>query len=926
MTGRLRIVAAHSAGGPALGILSTLVGFAGVAQLSYRLVDSQSGLVGLWLPNGVVVALFVLLPRSWRPWVLLGVLPGELISDTLQGYPLQAAFGFGMTDMLESALAGVILLRIAGRRPRGDRQRDFYAILIAAATAPVFGALVGAAITTAQWSVSFQSSFLLWWFGDLTGIFLVVSFAISLGQPERCTTRLRSLSAFIEVGLVVAATIAAFGLTTRPIMFVVLFPIVAVALRQNLRATSLASLAFAVCATFLTATRHGPFSEIGDGPMRVMLAQGFITGTAAIAFLISATLAAQRRAERNLARSLAAAETATAQARASFDGAAIGMMQIDASGVVLAANHSAAAMFECSPSDLVGAKGVGLIHPDDRAMLVGSRERRLDRGTEVTKLELRHVRADGSVAIGLYTVSPIRSDDGTFMYQLAEIEDVTELRRIETELVRARALEQTVVEVSGDVLAVVEPHGTIRLVSRAVEEQLGYTVEELIGANFLAFVHPDDRQAAEDAFAAERAGAAAPLLRCRVLTKDGRVRLWDGTVAAEPCTDRPPSFFVANLRDVTDQVEIEENLRQTQKLETVGRLAGGVAHDFNNLLVGILGYNELALEKIGDGPGATEVAGALAAAKNAAALTAQLLAYSRRQVLDPTVFDLRAAVTEMTELLRRMISPRVEIVATLPAHDVLIRADRPQIAQVILNLGVNASDAMPAGGRLSIDVEIDISREQAVMTVKDEGTGMDAATAAKMFEPFFSTKGDLGTGLGLSTVHGIVAQSSGHVSVESSPGNGTAVTISLPLAADEPSRIPVTRPPGRANQGSERILFVDDEPVVREIVSTMLEQRGYRVSVATSGEEAIAFSRKADAGTIDVVVTDLAMAGLDGRQTAEAIRVHQPSAKTLYISGYTEDEVVRRGDYESGIAFLQKPFSTDELNAKIRELLASVAV
>jgi PAS domain S-box-containing protein len=808
VSGRVRRVAAHRVGGRALAFFATLVGFAVVARFSYQFVDLKSGLETLWLPNGLVVALFVLAPRRWRLWVLLGVLPGELISDTLQGYPLHVAFGFGLTDLLESALAGLILLKIAGRRPRGDRQRDFYAILSAAAVAPLVGGLAGAGITAIHWGAPFQKAFLLWWFGDVTGIFLIVSFAIALAAPSGPKGRLRSFSALVEAALVVAVTGAVFGLTDRPIMFLVLFPVVGIALRHGLRVTTFASLAFAIFATFLTATGHGPFVPLDDGPLRVMLAQGFITLTAAVAFLISATMASQRRAEGKLARSLAAAEAANLQVRASFEGAAIGMLLIDAAGVVLAANHSVASMFGLSAAELVGTHGADLVHPDDRAMLLRSRGATIGH----TSLELRNLRGDGTVMIGRYTLSPILAEDGSLFHQLAEIEDVTELRRVEAELSKSQA----------------------------------------------------------------------------------------------------------------EQIERDEQLRQAQKLETVGRLAGGVAHDFNNLLVGILGYNELALAKIDGGAGTAEIVGALAAAKDAAALTAQLLAHSRRQVLDPQVFDLREAVTEMTELLRRMVDARVEIAATLPDHAVLVKADRPQIGQVIMNLAVNASDAMPSGGRLTIGVAVDTVRQEAVMTVTDEGAGMDAETAAQIYEPFFSTKGDLGTGLGLSTVHGIVTQSGGQIDVDSTVGQGTTFTIALPLGECDRAESPLE--PKRESSGGEQILFVDDEPTVRDVVSSMLSLRGYRVSVAANGAEAVALSRTTAPGSLDIIVTDLAMAGLNGRETAEAIRVHQPAARTLYISGYTEDEAIRGGGYESGVGFLQKPFSTDELDAKIRALLDVVVV
>jgi CheY-like chemotaxis protein len=290
-------------------------------------------------------------------------------------------------------------------------------------------------------------------------------------------------------------------------------------------------------------------------------------------------------------------------------------------------------------------------------------------------------------------------------------------------------------------------------------------------------------------------------------------------------------------------------------------------------------------------------------------------------VLDPKVFDLRETVAEVTELLRRMVASTIVIEATLSENEVLIKADRPQIGQVIMNLAINAGDAMASGGRLKIGVARDTVRQRAVLTVEDEGAGMDAETAAQIYEPFFSTKGDLGTGLGLSSVHGIVVQSGGEISVESTLGHGTTFTVVLPLA--EGKLRDRAAAPGfvRAIQRGEQILFVDDDSTVRNVISAMLSQRGYNVSVAASGAEAIALSQTPAVGTVDLILTDLAMAGLSGRQTAEAIRIHQPTAKTLYISGYTDDEAVRVGGYEPGVGFLQKPFSTDELETKIRVLL-----
>jgi CheY-like chemotaxis protein len=321
---------------------------------------------------------------------------------------------------------------------------------------------------------------------------------------------------------------------------------------------------------------------------------------------------------------------------------------------------------------------------------------------------------------------------------------------------------------------------------------------------------------------------------------------------------------------------------------------------------------------------AAHVEGVLAAADRAAGLTKQLLAFGRRQVLKPEVLDLNDVVATTADLLRHLIGDNVTLVTTFAEHPVVVRADRGQLEQVITNLAVNARDAMSGGGVVTVhvgtaDLEGADARRHALLSVHDEGTGIDAATAALIFEPFFTTKGEEGTGLGLATVYGIVAQSGGHLVLDTEPGSGSTFSVYLPLSAEN---LPAaeTAPTLERADGTERILLVDDDPSVLTIVSSMLAKRGYEIIGAADGVAAIALfeTRKSP---IELVISDLTMHGLDGRETTDRIRAIVPTTKVLFMSGYTDDATIRSGALTVGTGFIQKPFSSDQLATCVRDLL-----
>ncbi|HKD14481.1 MAG TPA: ATP-binding protein, partial [Candidatus Angelobacter sp.] len=378
---------------------------------------------------------------------------------------------------------------------------------------------------------------------------------------------------------------------------------------------------------------------------------------------------------------------------------------------------------------------------------------------------------------------------------------------------------------------------------------------------------------------------------------------------------------------VTEQQNLEEQLRQSQKMEAIGRLAGGVAHDFNNILGIISGYAELMQLNATDGAQKVRAEKVLAAIEKAASLTKQLLAFGRRQVLSPRLLNVFDVVTDLGGMVRVMVGAEIQV--TLPQESVgMVHADQGQLEQVVLNLAANARDAMPNGGVLTIKLEnysSDIgsqipSGDYVLLSISDTGIGMDPDTQSRIFEPFFSTKKS-GSGLGLSTVYGIVKQSGGHITVESQLGLGSNFNIYLPLVAT--ARVYAERIPGEQPlhmQGDETILLVDDEDELRNATVEYLETCGYRLLKARNGGEAIQIADQFD-GKISVLITDIVMPKTNGRGLLDHIRKTRPETKVLVISGYADDAVIRHGIFLESTYFLQKPFTFQLLGSKIRKLL-----
>ncbi|HEX2691743.1 MAG TPA: ATP-binding protein [Kofleriaceae bacterium] len=452
---------------------------------------------------------------------------------------------------------------------------------------------------------------------------------------------------------------------------------------------------------------------------------------------------------------------------------------------------------------------------------------------------------------------------------------------------------------------------------------LGYSREELIGSATSLF-DPHASHALLDEIGRRLSIGETVTFDSRHVRKDGSS--FPVEVRIRAFESRGQKFHLALVRDTTARRALEEQLRQSQKMEAVGRLAGGVAHDFNNLLTVINGYTDVLLDQIPENsPEHADLAMVRDAGERAATLTAQLLAFSRRTIIAPKALNLNALVERLVKLCKRIIGENIALTTQLEPSLASVMADAGQIEQVVMNLVVNARDAMPCGGKLVISTSnVTTSTGRYVcLAVTDTGEGMTEEVRARVFEPFFTTKPQgLGSGLGLATVYGIVQQANGEIRVESTPGKGSSFSVILPMN-DEIETTPTFIPRER-RRGTETVLLAEDEDAVRRLVQRALELHGYSVLSARSGEEAEQIER-VHPGPIHLLVTDVVMPGMGGRELADSLKSRRPELKILYMSGYTNDEVVRHGVILARDAFLQKPFSPSNLVAKVRDAVAGNA-
>ena len=522
--------------------------------------------------------------------------------------------------------------------------------------------------------------------------------------------------------------------------------------------------------------------------------------------------------------------------------------------------------------------------------------------------------------------------------QRAEEERAQALAREEAARAQARAEARfrELLEAAPDAILEIDRQDCIVLLNAATERLFGYGRRELLGMKVDKLLAERSREVyrrLRAACLAQVEGRSAGPEELSARRRDGREFFADMSLSAVQTDDA--GRITCILRDITERKHLEEQLRQSQKMEALGRLAGGVAHDFNNLLTIIGGYSQMLLGGVkAKDPARRDLESIVEAANRASALTRQLLAFSRRQVVQPKVLDLNRLVTRMHRLLRPVIGEDIELELSLQKNLGRVKADPGQLEQVVMNLVVNARDAMPRGGRITIQTcPTELGEDSAAaperlppgryvtLQISDTGEGMDAETLSHVFEPFFTTKlRGKGSGLGLSTVYGIVKQSGGEIEVTSQVGSGSAFRIHLPVFEAPVKEAERPRAPSRAATGAETILLVEDEGGVRRLAREMLRQQGYTVLEADGGPDALRLWEQ-HATAIDLLLTDVVMPQMSGRELAEQLKTARPDLKVLYMSGYTNDVIARHGVLDSETAFLQKPFTADSLGRKVRIVL-----
>jgi len=541
-----------------------------------------------------------------------------------------------------------------------------------------------------------------------------------------------------------------------------------------------------------------------------------------------------------------------------------------------------------------------------------------------------NITKDGVVISCEWYNTPLVDDAGRILGVASLVQDVTERERAEAKF-------RGLLESAPDAMVVVDGSGRIVLVNAQTEKVFGYPREELLNSPIQKLV-PERFRGSDSEFCAAFAAQPKTSENARRLELNGQRK--DGIefpieMSVSPLQTEQGILISAAIRDVTERVALEERLRQSQKMEAVGRLAGGVAHDFNNLLTVILGYTQILAETVPQGSRQAESAAQIkSAAERAAGITRQLLAFSRKQVLTPRTINLNDTMMSLDSLLRRLIGEDIEVL-TSPANDLgSVKADPGQIEQVIMNLALNARDAMPHGGKLTLEtsnVHLDeayMSEHQPVpsgpyvmLAVSDTGTGMTAEVQARIFEPFFTTKEvGKGTGLGLSTVYGIVKQSGGFIWVYSEVGLGSTFKIYLPRIDENADPKRSDNKLDRVLRGTETILLVEDDPQLRQLASSVLTHCGYRLLIASNPEEGLSLAATHQS-EIKLLITDVVMPGMNGRQLADRILQASPWIRVLYISGYTNNAIVHYGVLDEGLSFLPKPFSLSALIGKVREVL-----
>jgi two-component system, cell cycle sensor histidine kinase and response regulator CckA len=903
--------------------LAIAAGHVAINAIAHRLSPSPLTYNLLWPGAGYALAVLCVYGLRYLPAIALP----SLIFSTL----LTHMFSFGLLltgSLVGMVVAGVLTLRRRNVKLPITSTRDvLHLLLVLVVIMPLLAAgivTVGRPFIHGGPPIPLPVIFAMAWTTVAAGVMFAAPTMLMWLRPVPWKWTVdRAIEAVALGGSGLAAGLVFYGGIGEPVSFTgvgyIAFPfLIWAALRFGLSGAASVASMFTLIAMWGTSHGRGLF-QAADPALTVLYLDGFCVTLTATGLLIAAAVVEARQN----ATSLAASEW---QYRRLTEQASDAILVGDADTHFLSANARATELLGYSNEEIKTMSIIDLIPPWDRAANP-PRFLNLDRGGAITFERLVRCK-DGRVITVEMSVTRLEDDRVQGI-----LRDISARKHAESEMREAFSLLQATLESTTDGLLVVDLEGRIRSYNRKFVE-LWHIPQDILDsrddARAIAFVLDQLRNPASFLANIQHLYDHPEETSFDVLEfKDGRVyeRYSQGQSLGGLSKGRVWSF-----RDITLRTNLENQLRQAQKMEAVGSLAGGVAHDFNNLLTAIMGHSSLMLSRLSErDPLREDVAEIHRASERAALLTRQLLAFSRQQVIEPHVLDLNGVVLSMQQLLRRTLGENIQIQVRPAPAPAYVRADGSQIEQVILNLSINARDAMPLGGELTIETSFEhvapdstlalAPGEYVKFTFTDSGLGMDEATRQRIFEPFFTTKErGRGTGLGLSTVYGIVQQSGGVITVDSALARGSTFAMYFPRVAGEATAPAEVLPPAGAELGQGTVLLAEDEGMVRDLLAEALSEAGFSVIAVRDGHEA--FMRgTAMANTIDIFVTDVVMPGMSGPDVVERLREHQPALPVLFISGYTDDELTPRMRLGPAVGFLQKPFPPATLIRRIREIL-----
>jgi PAS domain S-box-containing protein len=901
-------------------IIAVAVTYAVAAKLGLLLATIGVTVTLVWPASGVAVAALVLLGDR----MVIGVALGAFLANATTSAPLPVAIAAAAGNSLEALVASQLLRRVAGFNPRLQRVRDVFALtLLGAAIPSVVAATIGSAALALTGQIPrarLPGAWGTWWAGDAVGIVMIAPLLLAWLTRKFDRPSLARAAELAALSLSAAlVSVLLFGgvlptSATAPLSFVVYPLLLWVALRFGQRGATTGGLVASLIAIFWTVRGLGPFARETLGASLV-----FLNSFIAVAILTSLTVAAVMSERR---RATALAREGEKRLRALMDRLPASVWTTDAELRITSSQGALLESLGVRAEELVGSTVMDRTPNPDSPVVIAHR-----RALDGEASDYRIVRSGRSFH---NHVEPLRSAEGEVTGTIGVAIDVSRQEAVER---RYRDL----VEQAPIGIYRARADGKFLAVNDALVAMLGYpSAADLLALSPATDVYADPREFAKQ-IETRRSGRG-------VDPTEVRWRRWDGRIISVHLRGRPlqddkgrDAEFEMIAEDVTERRALEGQLLHAQKMEAVGRLAGGVAHDFNNVLTVILGGVHFLRKDLVADPDLTSMLNEIEqAAKRAQGLTHQLLAFSRHQMMTPRVLDLNVLVGSVESMLRRLIGEDVELHVAFGAGVHAVKADPGQLEQAIVNLVVNARDAMPNGGRVTLETrnvqlapgrgsDGDTAPEgpHVLLAVADTGAGMSPEVKAHVFEPFFTTKPrGKGTGLGLPMVYGIVKQSGGFVAVDSEPGQGTTVSIYLPSAGARPEAAPQAPEPPARIDGDETILLAEDDDGVRHWIHNALQGQGYTVFACRHGKEALGIAEQYG-GTIQLLLTDVVMPGMNGRELADRLVAARPATRVLYMSGYTEEALGRSGVGAVGEdrGFLQKPFTPRELLEKVRAML-----